>query len=64
MNASKRIYFFDETGTQVYDPASDRWAVGISMPTLRSNVGVAVVKDLFYVVGGEILPPSNSFLRT
>lgn len=63
VNAPKRIYFFDETGTQVYDPASDRWAVGNSMPTLRSNVGVAVVNDLFYAVGGEFLPPSNSLFE-
>ncbi len=60
VNAPKRIYFFDETGTQIYDPTNDRWSVGTSMPTLRSNVGVAVVNDLFYAVGGEFLPPSNS----
>jgi len=60
INAPKRIYFFDETGAQVYDPTNDLWTVGASMPTLRSNVGVAVVNDLFYAVGGEFLPPSNS----
>jgi N-acetylneuraminic acid mutarotase len=58
--APKRIYFFDETGTQVYDPTNDRWSVGTSMPTLRSNVGVAVINDVFYAVGGEFLPLSNS----
>jgi len=63
VNAPKRIYFFDETGTQVYDPANDRWTVGTSMPTLRSNVGVAVVNDLFYAVGGEFLPPSNALFE-
>ncbi|MGB8276072.1 MAG: kelch repeat-containing protein [Alphaproteobacteria bacterium] len=60
VNAPKRIYFFDETGTQVYDPTNDRWTVGASMRTLRSNTGVALVNDLFYAVGGEFLPPSNS----
>ena len=59
VNAPKRIYFFDETGTQVYDPTNDRYSVGTSMPTLRSNVGVAVINDLFYVVGGDFLPSTN-----
>jgi len=60
VNAPKRIYFFDETGTQIYNPTNDRWTVGASMPTLRSYIGVAVINDLFYAVGGEFLPPSNS----
>jgi N-acetylneuraminic acid mutarotase len=60
VNAPKRIYFFDETGTQVYNPTNDRWTVGASMRTPRSYIGIAMVNDLFYAVGGEFLPPSDS----
>jgi N-acetylneuraminic acid mutarotase len=58
-NAPKRIYFFDETGTYIYDPVSDKWSNGTSLPTPRGYAGVAVVDDLFYVVGGETFPPEG-----
>jgi len=59
--APKRVYFFDENATDVYDPASGSWAVGVSMPTARGYVGVAVVDDGLYAVGGVILPPDDGF---
>jgi hypothetical protein len=67
VNALKQIYFFEETTTHVYDPASDGWTVGTSMPTARGYAGIAVIGDLLYTVGGikgtiglgEMYPISN-----
>jgi N-acetylneuraminic acid mutarotase len=36
----------------VYDPESDSWNVGASMPSVLRLFGVAVVNDQLYVVGG------------
>ncbi len=60
INAAKRIYVlsqdynFDDPPcvNTVYDPATDTWTSGASVPTERSGFGVAVVNDLFYVIGG------------
>ena len=49
--APKRIYVFGGY-TQVYDPATDNWAVGASMPSSRISMGVAVVNDTLYAIGG------------
>lgn len=38
--------------TQSYDPQKDSWTACASMPTGRYDVGVAVVNDLLYVIGG------------
>jgi N-acetylneuraminic acid mutarotase len=38
--------------TQSYDPKTDSWTICSSMPTGRYDVGVAVVDDLLYVIGG------------
>ena len=38
--------------TQSYDPQTDSWTACASMPTGRYDVGVAVVDDLLYVIGG------------
>jgi hypothetical protein len=65
-NAPKRMYVFSadytiwqlnppSITTMIYDPTSDSWTIGTSMPTERANVGVAVVKDQLYVIGGETL---------
>lgn len=51
--APKRIYFFDETETNVYNPESDTWTVGASMPSPRVLARVAVINDTCYVVGGR-----------
>lgn len=50
--APKRIYLFDWTGTQVYDYRNDSWTIGVSIPTLRVNFGIAVINDRFYAIGG------------
>ncbi len=38
--------------TQVYDPATDTWTIGESMPTARFTLHVAVLNDTLYVMGG------------
>ncbi|MFA5364117.1 MAG: kelch repeat-containing protein [Candidatus Bathyarchaeia archaeon] len=38
--------------TQVYDPETDSWTVGASMPTVRWGLGIAVVDDEIYAIGG------------
>jgi len=37
---------------QVYDPEADSWSGGTSMSTSRDGLGVAVVNDLLYAIGG------------
>jgi hypothetical protein len=39
--------------TEEYDPATDKWTMKTQMPTARICVGVAVVNDTFYVIGGR-----------
>lgn len=59
--APKRIYLFgglpakDLFGTnitQVYNPETDSWTSGASMPTSRFNFAVGVVNDMIYAIGG------------
>ena len=38
---------------QVYDPEIDSWTNGITVPTSRLNLGVAVVNDKLYAIGGH-----------
>jgi N-acetylneuraminic acid mutarotase len=60
--APKRIYFFGEAGTYVYDPANDSWTVGEAMPTARGFAGAAVINDTIYVVGGVIFQYSGGYM--
>jgi N-acetylneuraminic acid mutarotase len=59
--APKRIYVFGGEGeglnvainlNQVYDPETDTWTNGTSMPTPRWALAVAVVNDELYAIGG------------
>jgi N-acetylneuraminic acid mutarotase len=59
--APKRIYVFSGMGnqtnnatnlTQVYDPENDVWTTGTPIPTPRWSLGVAVVNDELYAIGG------------
>jgi N-acetylneuraminic acid mutarotase len=62
--APKRIYVFggSEAGlfgmslntTLVYDPEKDAWSYGARMITGRSSMGVAVVDDVLYTIGGAL----------
>ncbi|MCR3922953.1 MAG: hypothetical protein NUK65_10650, partial [Firmicutes bacterium] len=38
---------------QVYDPETDTWSTGTPMPTARYGLGVAVVNDSLYAIGGR-----------
>ncbi|WGM89866.1 MAG: kelch repeat-containing protein [Candidatus Bathyarchaeum tardum] len=38
---------------QVYDPETDTWVYGPAMPTARYSLGVAVVNDSIYAIGGR-----------
>lgn len=60
--APKRIYLFGGLPehslfgtniTQVYNPETDSWTLGASMPTSRFNFAVGVVNDTFYALGGS-----------
>jgi len=61
MNAPKQIYFFVDSLTQVYNPANDSWAHGTGMSTARGYAGVAVINDIFYVIGGMLAPYVGSY---
>ena len=39
--------------TYVYDPEADVWSSCASMPTSRYGVGVVVIDDVLYAIGGE-----------
>jgi N-acetylneuraminic acid mutarotase len=59
--ASKRIYLLggmDQHNikdlTQVYNPETNVWSFGKTMPTARIGLDVAVVNDRFYAIGGSV----------
>jgi N-acetylneuraminic acid mutarotase len=37
---------------QVYNPNNESWSTGTSMPSARAYLGVAVVNDVLYAIGG------------
>jgi len=53
--APKRIYVLSavSTSNQVYNPRTDSWTFGTDVPTKRSALGVAVVNDTLYAIGGR-----------
>jgi hypothetical protein len=53
LKAPQQICFFEETTTYNYDIKNDSWIVSSPMLTSRLIVGVAVVNDLLYVIGGR-----------
>jgi len=44
---------------QVYDPKTDTWATATTMPTTRSDFGVAVVNAILYIIGGYLRGSPN-----
>lgn len=53
----KRIYVIGGypafNQVQIYDPETDAWTTGAQMPTGRYGLGVAVVDDILYAIGGS-----------
>jgi len=47
-------YFLNsyDSNVQVYNSSSNDWIAGASMPTARASLGVAVVNDVLYAIGG------------
>lgn len=39
--------------TQVYDPETDTWITGSPMPTARYGLGVAIINNTLYAIGGR-----------
>ena len=57
--APKRIYVIggypsypEVSLNQVYDPDTNTWSSGSQMPTARHSLGVAVINDTLYAIGG------------
>jgi N-acetylneuraminic acid mutarotase len=60
--APKKIYFFQEKRTTVYDPVKTTWQDVASIPESRIDFGVAIVNDIMYVIGGKNTGDYNDFL--
>jgi len=68
LSAPKRIYVIGGTQNlhfryvfanpidlnQIYDPETDTWTTGTPMPTPRGKIGIAVINDEIYAIGGQI----------
>jgi N-acetylneuraminic acid mutarotase len=50
--APKRIYVYDGNTLQIYDPKTDSWTNGTAAPTSRQYLGIGVVEDKLYFIGG------------
>jgi N-acetylneuraminic acid mutarotase len=50
--APKRIHILSRNTHQIYDPETDTWTNGTPMLTSRYSLGVAVVNDELYAIGG------------
>jgi N-acetylneuraminic acid mutarotase len=47
-----RIHLLREDTHQIYNPETDTWTTGTSMPTPRLSLGIGVVNDEIYAIGG------------
>ena len=59
MMAPKRIYVYDGTTLQIYNPQADSWTNGTAPPSSRQNLGIGVVDDRLYFIGGMSYPIPN-----
>jgi hypothetical protein len=59
--APKRIYVYDGASLQVYNPLNDTWGLGANPPTSRQYLGIAVVNDILYFIGGFTYAPPGFF---
>ncbi|MCL2135780.1 MAG: hypothetical protein FWH37_09615 [Candidatus Bathyarchaeota archaeon] len=54
--APQSVYFFSGISNNlVYVPTTDTWTNAQAMPSHRLSFGMAVVDDVFYVIGGTLL---------
>jgi N-acetylneuraminic acid mutarotase len=51
--APKRIHVLSGNTHQIYDPETDTWTNGAPMLTSRCSLGVAIVDDKLYAIGGK-----------
>jgi len=58
--APKRIHVIGGTEHQIYDPETDSWSNGTSMPTPRRSLGLAVINDTLFAIGGSFGDPLGS----
>ena len=54
VDAAIRVYVIGSNVNEVYDPAAGNWTKAATMPTPRSDFGLAVANDLIYAIGGFI----------
>jgi len=54
VNAPVRVYVLGGSLNQAYDPKTGNWTTATPMLTARVDMGVAVVNDTLYVIGGYI----------
>jgi N-acetylneuraminic acid mutarotase len=59
--APKRIYVYDGSYLQVYDPQNNSWAFGVDPPISRQYLSIAVVNDTLYFIGGFTYTPPGFF---
>jgi hypothetical protein len=59
--APKRIYSIGADSGQLllFNPETGKWSTGTPIPTPRSFIGVAVVDDLLYAIGGDSVTGVN-----
>ncbi|MFZ7138897.1 MAG: Kelch repeat-containing protein [archaeon] len=54
--AAKGIYVLGGNPTfnpnQIYNPETDSWSIGAAMPTNRYGLGVVIIDDVLYALGG------------
>jgi hypothetical protein len=63
IKAPQRVYVLGVTAQKspnvpvnvVYDLRNDTWTVATSMPTIRTDFGIAVVNDTLYAIGGLLV---------
>ncbi|MGD6807411.1 MAG: Kelch repeat-containing protein [Candidatus Bathyarchaeia archaeon] len=63
VNAPLRIYVLSDNSSeqlssatitnQIYDPQTDSWTTGASLPTTRFGFGLALLNDRLYAIGGN-----------
>jgi N-acetylneuraminic acid mutarotase len=55
--APKRIYVYDKTILQIFNPKNNSWTKGTPPPTSRQYLGIANVNDKLYFIGGFTFSP-------